>query len=276
VVISDDDLKNRREVSADDFNVKQHQYLQEPPPAAATAAQDDLAERRARRERDPEDVLTLRKKQAAQAIDDGADAPRREKVSPYDRPLFIENTTTGAAGARQEGAPGGGREQTLAPAGTVVKATLATPIALSGGSATVIARVAGDALPSGARLVGTASASSDGRVSLHFAKVLLANGRVARVSAEAQDGSGAFGLMGSVDGKSEEPSVAAGVAKDTATDVALDSLGFGVAGSAARSYSSRQSARNYHGSFASETISLAAGTSFSVFFHEPAVLRDTP
>ena len=281
VVISEEDLKNRREVSADDFHPKR-QFLEEPPARTAASQKsgedDELAERRARRERDPEDVLTLRRKQAVLKDDEGLLAPKKEKTSPYDRPLFIEAEPGRAVAARADDSHWGqGREQTLAPAGTVVAATLATPISLGGGSATVVARADGDALPRGSRLIGTASASSDGRISMHFAKVLLPDGRVARVSAEAQDHSGAFGVMGAVDGSMpEEPSVAGEVAKETATDVALDALGVGVAGSAARSYSRQSASRSYRGSFGGATVSLGAGATFSVFFHEPAVIRDGP
>jgi hypothetical protein len=171
-------------------------------------------------------------------------------------------------------------EVTLAPAGTIVSVVLVTPIDLSGSSATVIARAhpgnVDDAkLPDGARFVGTVSGDDDGRLSLRFSRLLLPDGREARVVAEAQDRSGSFGVQGRIEQTTDsEPSGAGGVARDTATDVALDALGGGIAGQAARSYTRRSSRGESIGSpRARIRVTLSAGTTFSVFLHEAAIAR---
>jgi hypothetical protein len=170
---------------------------------------------------------------------------------------------------------------TIAPAGTVVQVVLVTPIDLNGSSTTVIARAAEqkghDApVPEGSRFIGTVSGGDDGQLSVRFTKLLLPDGREARVTAEAQDHSGAFGLNGRVDRTADsEPSVASGVAKDTATDVAIGALGGGVAGEAARNYARRSwSADGLGSSRPRAHVTLGSGTSFAIFLHEPAIIRN--
>src|SRR5262249_32256514 len=149
--------------------------------------------------------------------------------------------------------------------GTLISATLVTPIELGTmGSQTVIAR-AESVLPKGARLIGSAS-FSDGRIALRFQRIILGTGREARIQAEAQDSDGAFGIPAAIQGQpEEEPSAAREAAKDTATDALLETLGMGAAGRGARNYMRRSSERDPAGS--KPKVTLPAGTKFTVFVH---------
>ena len=282
VVVSEADLKKRREVSADDFKPKKYletQPASDPSPAAAPAA-DALAERRARRANDPEDLIAQKRRDSAG--DQNGEPTVIVEAKPRFRLLPPPSGVQAAAPPQTNHRESADRnEVTIATAGTVVPVALVTPIDLTGSSATVIARAAAHpeaspGVPEGSRFVGTVSGGEDGQLSIRFSKLLLPDGREAHVVAEAQDGSGAFGLVGSVETTNpERPSVAGQVAKDTATDVALDALGMGVAGSAARNYSRRSSQAEGFGSYRSGMrVTLPAGTKFMVFLHEAATLRN--
>jgi hypothetical protein len=269
LVVNEAEYRNRRQASPADFR-PQEKYLVTAPAAQRERPTDradpgGMADRRARRGHDPEDVASLRRSRAE--VDEAAiahlpDGPRR-------RALLVSSGGRSMATAPSSRATSGAL---VAPAGALVPAVLVTPIDLSSSSGTVIARVDGGEFPVGSRFIGTASATGEGIVSLRFSRLLLPDGRQVRVAGEAQDGAGAFGIQGSMESADpEEPSVAGQVAKDTAADLALDALGAGVAGSAARNYSRRSSKTEYR-SVASR-VSLAAGTRFTIFLHEAAIAQ---
>lgn len=273
MVVSADELRNRREVRADDFRPRGGApvRLSAPSPAQASAPAETstatLAERRARRAKDPEDVLTLREKREAKtAAATGAPVD--------DEPIYV--TASGAAPGKDGASttPADARTgKALAAAGTSIAAVLVTPVELAGGSGTVVARAVSGPLQ-GARFVGTGSASA-GRVSLRFHAALLADGRKARVEGEAQDADGAFGLR--VDGETtpdedQKGSVLGEVAEETATDLVSDTIGIGVAGRAVNRYVA--GSRGRRPNRPTRTVSLAAGTRLQIFLHETVEVRE--
>jgi hypothetical protein len=277
MVVSAEELKNRREVRPDDFRPRGAARLVvegAPAPAAATTpatpqAAETLAARRARRQNDPEDVLTLKARRGA--------TPRPEEAPWYDGPVYVTagsaaGTSPGPAGPTAR-SPEVGARGTLT-AGTEIPAVLTAPLELRGGSATVIARAdghAGAAALQGARFIGTASAGT-GRVTIHFRAVVLSDGRQARVDAEAQDDDGAFGLRVEGDQATgdERGSVLGDVAQGTATDVLSSTIGFGVAGQAVDRYMS--GTRSHRDGSTARAVSLPAGTRLQVFLNEPIEL----
>jgi hypothetical protein len=279
MVVSADDLKNRREVRAEDFRPRGAAQLvvaqapaAGPVPAAPQRTEETLAERRARRQSDPEDVLSLKTRRGT-AKAPATDAPW------YDGPIYV--TAGSAAGAGNAPGPSGrsavpaesGVPGVLAAAGTSVPAVLTSPIELRGDSATVIARADGQpGVLRGARFIGTASAGA-GRMTIHFRAVVLADGRQAHADGEAQDEDGSFGLR--VEGETSVPSdghgsVLGDVAQETATDVLSSTIGIGVAGQAVDRYISGSRARRTNSS--ARPVSLPAGTKLQVFLHEAVEL----
>jgi hypothetical protein len=109
-------------------------------------------------------------------------------------------------------------------------------------------------------------------VVVRFRSLILADGRQARVDAEAQDDDGTFGLAAEAHGEpadeSGQASVLGDVAQETATDFVSDAVGVSLAGRALGHYvsgsRSRQSSRRPE-----RTLSLPAGTHLQVFLHEP-------
>jgi hypothetical protein len=273
MVVSADDLKNRREVRPDDFRVRgaSRPVVQTPAPVAApTAPEPDetLAERRARRQSDPEDVLSLRARR-------GAARPAAGEAPWYDGPIYV---TSGAAGGAASSSPtaspaGRATPAPLAAAATAIAAVLAGPLELHGDSATVVARADVATGPlRGARFIGTASTGSD-RVTIRFRAAVLADGRQARVDGEAQDADGTFGIRAFGEPAAhddEHGSVLGDVAEEAATDVLSSSLGVGVAGRAVDRYLTGSRARRPGGS--PRPVSLPAGTKLLVFLHEPLEL----
>jgi hypothetical protein len=225
-----------------------------------------LAERRARRQADPEDVLSLR------AHRPGA-RPAAAEAPWYDGPVYVTAGTPPGTGETRLPAASKAAANELAAAGTSVPAVLVTPLELRGDSATVVARAdARTGALAGARFIGTASAGT-GRVTVRFRAVVLANGRQARVDGEAQDEDGTFGIR--VEGEpapvnDERGSVVGDIAQETATDVLSSTLGVGVAGRAVDRYLSGSQSRRASGS--TRAVSLPSGTKLQVFLHEPVEL----
>lgn len=269
LMVSADELKNRREVRADDFRphgpgaARTQPTMTVPPSASAETQAESLAERRVRRAKDPEDVLTLRARRESTT-------PSAAEVPFFEGPVYV--TAVGVAHDRETMNPTADatKANAVATAGTSIPAVLTSPLEFAGGSATVVARVerASGALRGG-RFVGTASAGA-GRVTLRFHSVLLADGRKARVDAEAQDEDGSFGLR--VEGapqaaENDTDSVLGDVAAETATDLVSDAIGAGVAGRAVdRALTGSRSRRSGR---PSGRVSLAAGTKLQIFLHEP-------
>jgi len=138
VVMSEEDLKNRREVEADDFTRKERYLTVKPagPKQAPSALRNqaegpareaELEERRARRESDPEDLIsrrgeTRRRAHAADETDPGARG--REEA-----PLYLEpRKPSGSAGDRPSIANG----TLVARAGDVISAVLPRPLSVEG------------------------------------------------------------------------------------------------------------------------------------------------
>lgn len=178
MVVSAEDLKNRREVRAEDFRPKRR-FVTANAPSPEPAAAPRLADRHARRQADPEDVLTL--KTANRTA--GQQPTVQGDGLLFQGPIYVPAVTSGRIGPS---GPGAGNGEHLAAAGTSLPATLVTPLELRGSASTVIAQVDRKAQTlAGARFVGSASLSGN-RVTMRFAKVLLVDGREARIDAEAQ------------------------------------------------------------------------------------------
>lgn len=270
LVISERDLKNRREVAADDFRPRDSMASSgnEAPAFAADEAEASLAERRKQREQDPEDLVARRGKAGA---GNGTANRSAETVSGYERPyVYFEH----GPGSTASGTPG-----TIAPAGTVVPAVLASPVDLRAGTSTIIALSDTDGpIPKSSRFVGSASGSGEGRLVLRFERLLLPDGREARIEGEAQDPTGAFGIEGTVtmEGASSGSTAAREVARDTAADVASETLNAftgGLGGRLLRRTVDRASTRRGLPGVATTRVSLPAGTRFQIFLHQAVVTR---
>lgn len=279
MIISEEDLHSRHEVEAHEFRPKDaHQptttdrasvtiQASEEVPAGPrvprNAEDDELAERRARRSDDPEDLIS-RRGQARPANAASADGTGTKTDN---RPLYLEPRAVVA-----ESASGGGKGTgpPLVAAGQVVTAVLASPLELQGRTTTVVAVVNGDGpLPEGSRFIGVASASGD-RVVMRFRTLSLPTGEEIRVSAQAQGEDGSFGAIADVSGGDpSEPSVERGVAVDTSVDVGTDLIGGGVLGRAAGDYArgtARRSRRLHSGSV--RTLTVRAGAPLGVFIDQ--------
>lgn len=281
MVVSAEDLKNRREVRADDFRPRGAvQPVLSPAPGSApvpeTTTAEALAERRARRQNDPEDVLALRTRRGSAKA---GRAPSSTEQPLYEGPVYV---TAGAAAGGEENLGSSahstrptdsGPHERLVAAGTSVPAMLISPLELRGDSATVIVKANGQTgLLRGARFIGTASAGT-GRVTIRFREVVLADGRQAHVDGEAQDEDGSFGFSPNADSAapdSDRGSVLGEVAQETATDVVSAAIGIDVASRAVDRYVSGSRARR--GGGAVRTVALPAGTKLQVFLHEAVTL----
>jgi hypothetical protein len=276
MVVSADDLKNRREVRPDDFRPRDGaRPVVGPPPApvavtpAATpeVAAETLAERRARRRNDPEDILTLKARRGA--------TPRAAEAPWYDGPIYVTAGSSLRVGAAPQAASASvdAASRRLAAAATTIPATLTSPLELRGEAVTVIARADDPASGlGGARFIGTASRGT-GRVTIRFRSIVLADGREARVEGEAQDTDGVFGIRVESESSSNDEgrgSAAGEAAEEAATDVLSSALGGGIAGRAVDRYVSRAPARHSGGT--ERLAALPAGTKLLVFLHEPLEL----
>jgi hypothetical protein len=297
MVVSADELKNRKEVRADQFRVPGARPVaaSAPPSAPAEATADpapattpeSLAERRARRHADPNDVLTLKKNRAG-----GTEAKAKRGPAAgaddllYDGPVYVGPGGT-AVGSSPSGEPTPataaaapsaerGAAQRLAAAGSALPARLVSPIDLRGSSGTVVAQVSAQGPLQRARLIGTASAR-DGRITLRFNNLILAEGRQVRVNAEAQDADGAFGLAygdgsSSSDDDNATGAVLSGTAEDTASDLVSSTIGGSIAGRTVDRLMTGSSRVRRGGDRGVKPASLPAGTKFQVFLHEAVEL----
>ena len=281
LIINEKDLKNRRQVAADDFRPRHFGHAAGPIAsspaqgiapaldAAKTGEATSLAERRKRRADDPEDLISHRgrtskeKKNAAQAE---AESGGYRRPSVYFEPRGADSR-------------GRGSHAPVVQAGSTVAAVLSTPIEIhGGGSQTALARTDSDGpLPKGSRFLGTAVSDGDGRVSVRFSRLVLPDGAEAKIDAEAQDSNGSFRLGGSAAPESEDTghSVAGDIARDTAGDVASEALSTvtgGLGSRLARRALYRTSPNPYSG-HSNRSVSLGQGQAFQIFFHQAVVLH---
>ncbi len=158
------------------------------------------------------------------------------------------------------------------PIASTVAVSLKNDVVIRSGRTTVIAFVKQhQRLPSGTRLVGKASASSDGVVTIRFSAIAFPDGRSAKAQAEALDRStGSPDLLGSLTGgvvPSREPGLASSVGSSTVDRVASEVLGGSIAGGIARqtlSESRRSTRRRSHG--APRVVTLPKETQLEVLF----------
>jgi len=271
LVISERDLRNRIEVTADDFRARSpiDTSTEAAPEFASDGAAATLAERRKQRAQDPEDLVALRG--ASRDSKSSASTGTSEVGDGYLRPfVYFERGSASSS----TGTPG-----PIAPAGTVVSAVLASPIDLRGGTSTILALASSDGpIAKSSRFVGSASASDDGRLALRFDRLLLPDGREARIEGEAQESTGAFGLQGTVttEGGSSGAAVAREVARDTAADAASEAVNVltgGIGGRLLRRTVDRATTRRGLPGTATTRVSLPAGTQFQIFLHQAVVVR---
>ncbi len=232
-VINEADLVHRREVSAADFAPRSDGLLRArsfrpaasaiPDGATSDPSAAALAERRARREADPEDL----RRRAARAT---ASADHPDPSPPLGPAMFRRRRLAIEPGADPEPAGAASRGIVHASAGTSIDAEITTQLQLTSGSrATVVAEVAeGSPIPAGTRVLGAATANGD-RVSIRFRKAVLPDGREIDIEAEAQDASGTAGVPAAVHGGESPSRDAAG---DAAGDAISDVLGSGIVGRA--------------------------------------------
>jgi type IV secretory pathway VirB10-like protein len=276
LVLNERDLKNRVEVTADDFRPRRQNGDDAPSEGTAAPALSDesgpdtLEERRKRRAQDPEDLIATRGH--GKAGSSGASSSASDLGGDYQRPyVYFEAATVAAA---RTGVPGA-----IAPAGTVVPAVLTSPVDLRSGTMTIIAQADTDGpIPKSSRFVGSASSDGEGRLALRFERLLLPDGREAKIQGEAQDQTGSFGIEGTVttEGGASGATVARDLARDTATDVASDALSTltaGIAGRLLQHTVDRASSQRGLPGIATRRVSLPAGTHFHIFLHQAVTVR---
>jgi hypothetical protein len=283
--VTSDELKNRKEVRAEDFRPRLEGGRSPggaTPPAATAADQEpsteDLAARRASRSHDPDDVLTQRRQREATSPSSGADrvgltttgerardSGRTEDPTPASQyhwsKLYVDTAPSGGAGT------GAGAAVSL-PAATILAATLDAPLALAGGGgSTVVATVHGGAVDGG-RLVGSASIRED-RVVVQFHKLVLADGRDASLVGEAQDVDGSFGLHGVHEGEaSTGPSTGEQIATDSGNQVVDTLVGSTLPGQLVGNAVHTATRRSYNYGGSRSSASLPKGLSLHVFVQE--------
>ena len=261
LVVNEADLRNRKEVSPLDFRPKAKTVISPP-----TDPVDDLAERKARRANDPDDLIA--KKHGARSAPEEPEAENFRRSS-----VYFDGPALERAGSQ---APGGRSRPSLAPAGSIVQVVLTTPIDLQGGSSSAIATVEQPGIfPAKTRLVGSATASDDDRVSFRFARLILPDGREAKIEGEAQDREGHFGILAEVSGRRRATSAGSEWARDSvsaAGDAVLDTVTDNPVGALARRIA-HSTPRTFQAP-APTRFSVPAGTVFSVFIHERVSIQD--
>jgi hypothetical protein len=282
-VVHEADLKKRREVSPADFTPKNPPRssaagrgapmvaMAPPPPPPAAPGGDvlDLDARRKQRAEDPEDLKRARREDRAGGRAAAGKSRRVDDMLGDDEvlvaPMPSDSKGPGAKKGNKRGA-------LVAPAGTVLAASLDTPIELAGNSSSVVATVDEGAL-AGAKLVGVASLSGR-RVVVRFRRLLMVDGTEVDVHAEARDDDGGFGLAVVLPEQvGDEPSIGQEIAEETATDAVVDAVGGGVIGGAAKKYARRSKHKKKYGG-GKVTVTIAAGRPLAVFLHESAEMRD--
>lgn len=266
-MISEDDvansefLKKRRHLTDEDFRPRGAGPIvveaKESPSPPEPSEELSLEERQRMRAENPEDL------RASQPRGSGRSRHTTQREEKKDESPFIffnRDPARERSGRDQEE-----RAEVLLPAATSVKITLSHDVVIRSGRATVVATVAGhQSLPAGTKLLGRASASFDGTVSLKFQSAVLPNGNSLKVRAEAVDSdTGSTSLLGSVTGGPqlrESPSVARSVGTSTAGRLATGLLGGGIAGEAANQ-TLTESNRSRGGYQRSATVTTLAGDS---------------
>lgn len=277
LVVSERDLKNRVEVTADDFHPRRpgdkelNGASEEAPALTDDEAGVTLAERRKRRAQDPEDLVGKRGKSGGA---DNTSSNPDVLMTGYQRP-YVYFEIAAATPFVRSGVAG-----INAPAGTVVSAVLTSPVDLRAGSTTIVARSDSDGpIPKASRFVGSASSDGEGRVALRFDRLLLPDGREAKIQGEAQDENGSFGLEGSVstDGStSTSGAVARELAQSTASDVATEAVGTltgGMGGRLLQRVIGRVASQRGLPSLATRRTTLPAGAHFQIFLHQAVAVR---
>lgn len=301
LVVHEKDLKDRREVTEEDFRAgasseEDSRFLVAPP------NEETLEERRSRRGADPEDLLTLRRRPShtvrvprpGMASTEASTAPlvalsSRKYPPPFVEPLpratpFDDSSSFRAPPSRTSGARGQDLERSSAPrrlasAGTPVPAVLITPLRIpSGGSTPVVASASSGPFPKGTRFLGTATTSDEDRFILTFRRLVLPDGQELPIAAEAQDTDGFFGLAALIEGPREDAGESGGAAKEalkeTATDVMLGALGGGIAGQAASNYlDASRDERGRRRRRNSAIYALPSGVEFTLFLSQGVVPR---
>ncbi len=228
-------LKKRRHLTDADFRTRGKTPAVEVAPELDTI---DLEERKRQRDVNPEDIRSARKRRPGGARSRSLrkqSMPREpeEEKSPF---IFF-NQTPQSSSASQHVSAG---KRTLLSAASTVAVSLSNDVVIRRGRTTVIATVGRQqALPAGTRLIGQASASFDGIVSIRFDTLALPSGATAKARAEALDAStGSPDLLGSmlggVSAKPTRPGVARSVGVSAADRLASGVFGSGIVGGAAR------------------------------------------
>jgi len=227
-------LKKRRHVTDEDFRVRGSSPVVAEAPLADSPA-IDLEERKRQRGDNPEDIRGARKAHMGRRSRRPA-PPVPAKLLAEDESIFIFNTSLdGATVPSSQGTS----ERVLLSAASMVRISLSHDVVLRRGRTTVIAVVGKQqSLPAGTKLIGQASASVDGVVSIRFDTIVLPNGASVKARAEALDAStDSPDLLASVAGGAAprmEASVARSVGASTADRLATGVLGSGIVGGAAR------------------------------------------
>ena len=268
------ELKKRTPLSAADFATPVSRATKQtrPPSPAAQAAMPSvsLAERRARRANNPEDLIMHRKHRSR--------SPRRS-AKPSGRASASSKQTKRSmfdvVKDEQADAPHRKEDTRLLAAASQQKAILAQPVVVTGGTQTAVARLHGPGLPAGTTLLGRARHDGTDRIAIRFSAAVLPGGQRLRISAVAQSDSGHMGLVAQVTGNASSPSrsrtVSGDVAKGSLRRALRAGLGTGIAGAAVldaeRAYeATSRSSRN--GVPRKTTYELPRGTQMTVLFLE--------
>jgi hypothetical protein len=268
-LVAQEGLEKRVLAAAEDFRAPE-KAAPEPTAAPAEAVEsvsahaelEILREGRRRRLQNPELDWAGRSQRQAE---------RRHRQDPG----AFEPTDTIVVGGKSSAERGGAR----IPAGTTVMGALGAPLVIEGGSSSVVMRVgAGQPLPAGTLLIGTASAAAGGRVEMLFRTLVLPTGEELRIHAEAQSLDGEFGLVGRVEQapRQDEGSVADAVSASRTARLATAALvPGGYLGAAADDLLDVATGdRRGGGDLLGQRVRLGKGQRLKAFFHSGVDRRD--
>jgi hypothetical protein len=249
--VQQEELEQRELVSPEAFRVPGVAARDAPPAEVERSELESLmAERRARRQVNPDEIAERRPRRASRS------APALEPAEPRARRRLLVSF-------RDEQAAGTG-----IAAGTVLRGALRGTAVVGSGQGTAVMAVAGGPW-TGSLLIGSASAAGEeARVTIRFHRMVAPDGQEHRIEAEAQSIGGDFGLAAQVmGGEEDDGEIEDAVASSrTARQLTAGLLGGGLVGAAVDDAVDVRRRRRTSGRRRAQLL-VPSGTELAAFFH---------